>query len=81
MTRHEAKFCFQGGEITLKHWRKRMPVETLARELSALASTVFDSWQWTNDGEAGLAIEPVGKLDALLLIVDNPTQCAEGVCL
>ena len=73
MTYHEAKFLFNGGEITLKNLRKRMPPEMLQRELSAIAATLFSSWDWTADGEAGLAIEPVGGADCLLLIVDNPT--------
>lgn len=79
MIRHEARLLFNGGEVTLKSWRKAMPTDALARELCSIASTLFKSWTWTEDGEAGLAIEPTEFGHCLLLLIDSPVS--EVPCL
>lgn len=79
MIRHEARLLFNGGEVTLKSWRRGMSVEVLARELSSIASTLFKSWTWTEDGEAGMAIEPTEFGSCMLLLIDSPVGGA--VCL
>ena len=79
MTHHEARLLFNGGEVTLKSWKRRMPPEILSRELAAIAQTLFKGWDWTEDGEAGMAIEPTEFGSCMLLLIDSPVEGA--VCL
>lgn len=72
MIHHEARLLYPTGHVTLKAWRRSISPEVLSRELSSLASQIFQGWRWGADGEAGLAIEPTGAGDSLLLLIDNP---------
>ncbi len=73
MTYHEARLIFTGGEVTLKKWRRSMPLETLSREVASLASGLFDSWQWAADPAAGIVIEPTTGSNCLLMLIDKPS--------
>lgn len=76
--RHELILLFNGGQVSLKQWKRAMPDSYLDREMKVIASNLFDEWEWSADGEAGMVIEPKGQ-DCLLMMVSNrrPLQVSE----
>ena len=73
--KHSIVLLFNGGQVTLKSWRRAMHPKHLHRELATYASELFPSWQWASDGDAGAVINPEDS-DCLLMLVDNPRSAS-----
>ena len=67
--------AYPGGEVLLHSYKRAMPIHDVTRKAASIASTLFSSWSWSQDGD----IPDIETLtSAMVLIVSGPSgnECA-----